>query len=331
MQTSRHSDLELTLSRSEARAILDDAIHRHFEKVRHRVPAFVRRHFGWSGAWAINRKGLGRDLYRAPLNAALVLPHAGLRAIAAGLSFAGREQSAEWLRSRDLFLKTDVAREIEWLIWTELFELPYRDGDRASTKDALAEEILADPRLQSRLEKVRTAMQRHWHPGGYEARLANALAVYSGNRAAAAELASIFLCVGAGAALLHQATPGVLTLGPALAKLIAQSLTAHSLPAGLAAIWLGYAPVKASLALTIGATAAVAVGSAATAAISGAVSDPIQSALGLHQRRLQGLVTATELALLGDERARLVAHDHYAGRVADLVDLVVGVWRFARA
>jgi hypothetical protein len=96
-------------------------------------------------------------------------------------------------------------------------------------------------------------------------------------------------------------------------------------------MWLGLAPVKASLALTIGATAAVAVGSAATAAVAGAVSDPIQAALGLHQRRLHGLVTATELALLGDERARLVAHDHYAGRVVDLVDLVVGVWRFARA
>src|SRR5437868_229370 len=134
MRTNQHSDLELTLTRSEARAILDDAIHRHFEKVRHRVPGFVRHHFGWSGAWRINRKGLGRDLYRAPLNAALVLPHAGLRAIASGLSYTGRERSAEWLRSRDLFLKTDVAREIEWLIWTELFQLPYRDGDRISTK-----------------------------------------------------------------------------------------------------------------------------------------------------------------------------------------------------
>ncbi|MBI1210048.1 MAG: hypothetical protein GC190_01175 [Alphaproteobacteria bacterium] len=323
--------LELALTRGEARAILDDAILRHFDKVRFRVPHFVRRHFGWSGAWKINRKGLGRDLYRAPLNAALVLPHAGVRLAAAGLALAGHDGSADWLRSQDLFLKTDVAREIEWLIWTELLRLPYRDGDRISTKDALAEEMLADPRLQTRLEAVRSAMQRNWNPGGYEARLSAALGVYSGNRAAAAELASIFLCLGAGAALLHQATPGVLTLGPALAKLIAQSLSAHSLPSGLAAMWLGLAPVKASLALTIGATAAVAVGSAATAAVSGALSDPIQAALGLHERRLHGLVTATELALLGDERARLVAHDHYAGRVIDLVDLVVGVWRFARA
>ncbi len=331
MRIDLRNDIDLTLTRNEARAILDDAIHRHFQKVRARVPGFVRRHFGWRGAWAINRKGLGRDLYRAPLNAALVMPHAGLRIVAGGLELTGRAESAEWLRSRNLFLKTDVAREIEWLIWTELFELPYRDGDRVSGKDALAEEILADARLQTRLENVRQAMQRHWRRDGYEKRLADALGIYSGNRAAAAELASIFLCLGAGAALIHQATPGVLTLGPALAALIAQSLSAQPLPSGLAALWLGLAPVKASLALTIGATAAVAVGSAATAAIAGAVSDPIQAALGLHQRRLLGLVTATELALLGDDKARLVAHDHYAGRVVDLVDLVVGVWRFARA
>jgi hypothetical protein len=227
-------------------------------------------------------------------------------------------------------LKTDVAREIEWLIWTELFELPYRDGDRVSLKDGLAEEILADARLQARLEKVRGAMQRQWRHDGYEARLASALAVYSGNRAAASELAGIFLCLGAGAALMHQATPGVLTLGPALAGLIAQGLSAQSVPTTLAALWLGLAPVKASFALTLGATAAVAVASAATAAVSGALSDPIQAGLGLHQRRLLGLATAAELALLGDERARLVAYDHYAGRVADLVDLVLGAWRLVR-
>ena len=323
--------VDLALTRGEARVILDDAIRRHFRKVRARVPRFVAKHFGWRGAWAINRKGLGRDLYRAPLNAALVLPHTGLRLAAYGLALAGRDANSEWLRSRNLFLKTDVAREIEWLIWSELFQLPYRDGERVTTRDGLAEEILSDPRLQGHLESVRQAMQRHWRRDGYETRLADALGVYAGNRAAAAELASIFLCLGAGAALVHQATPGVLTLGPALATLIAQSLSAQPLPSGLAALWLGLTPVKASLALTIGATAAVAAGSAATAAIAGAVSDPIQAALGLHQRRLVGLVMATELALLGDDKARLVAHDHYAGRVADLVDLFVGVWRFARA
>jgi Family of unknown function (DUF6635) len=328
--STRGTATEPALTRAEARAILDEAITRHFAKVRARIPVFVERNFGWRGAWKLNRKGIGRDLYRAPLNAALIVPHTGLRIAATLFDKRGRRDTAEWLRSRDLFLKTDVAREIEWRIWTELLELPYADGARVNIHDGLAREMLSDIRLASRLEMVHEAMRRHWSADGYEARLAQALGAYSGNRTAAGEIANIFVSLGAGAALLHQATPGVLTLGPALANLIAQALHSHSMPAAMAAIALGIAPVQASVSLTATATAAVAATLAATSAISGAVIDPIQSALGLHQRRLLALSNAVELLLLGDDRARLVAHDHYAGRVGDLVDLFVGIWRFAR-
>jgi hypothetical protein len=190
--------------------------------------------------------------------------------------------------------------------------------------------MLADMRLASRLDAVHAAMGRYWHAEAYQARLAQALSAYSGNRAAAAEIANIFISLGAGAALLHQATPGVLTLGPALANLVAQGLQVQSVPAGLAALALGIAPAQASTTLVAGATAAAAATLAATSAVSGALTDPIQAALGLHQRRLFALTNAVELLLLGDDRARLVAHDHYAGRVGDLVDLFVAVWRFAR-
>lgn len=328
--TRQNTIPEPALTRAEARAILDEAITRHFAKVRARIPHFVDRHFSWKGAWKLNRKGLGRDLYRAPLNAALILPHTGLRLAAMLAERNGHRDTADWLRSRDLFLKTDVAREIEWLIWTELLELPYADGARTSRYDGLAREMLADVRLASRLNNVHEAMRRHWSAEGYQVRLAQALGAYSGNRAAAAEIANIFVSLGAGAALLHQATPGVLTLGPALANLIAQSLNTQSMPAALTAITLGIAPVHASATLTASATAAVAATLAASSAISGAITDPIQSALGLHQRRLIALSNAVELLLLGDDRTRLVAHDHYVGRVGDLVDLFVGVWRFAR-
>ena len=328
--TRRLNAPEPALTRAEARAILDEAITRHFAKVRARIPAFVNRHFSWKRAWKLNRRGIGRDLYRAPLNAALILPHTGLRLAAMLAAKRGNHQTADWLRSRDLFLKTDVAREIEWLIWTELLELPYSDGKRTSRRDGLAREMLADIRLQSRLTNVHDAMKRHWKADGYQARLADALSAYSGNRAAAAEIANIFVSLGAGAALLHQATPGVLTLGPALANLIAQSVSAQSMPAALTAVTLGVAPVQASATLTASATAAVAATLAAASSVSGIVTDPIQSALGLHQRRLNALTNAVELLLLGDDRARLVAHDHYVGRVSDLADVFMGIWRFAR-
>jgi len=172
--TRRLNAPEPALTRAEARAILDEAITRHFAKVRARIPAFVEKHFSWKGAWKLNRKGIGRDLYRAPLNAALILPHTGLRLAAMLAAKRGNHGTADWLRSRDLFLKTDVAREIEWLIWTELLELPYSDGKRTSRRDGLAREMLADIRLQSRLTNVHDAMKRHWKADGYQARLADA-------------------------------------------------------------------------------------------------------------------------------------------------------------
>jgi hypothetical protein len=328
--TRRNTAPEPALTRFEAREILDDAITRHFDKVRARIPGFVERHFSWQGAWKLNRKGLGRDLYRAPLNAALILPHTGLRLAALLLDKRGNHDTADWLRSRDLFLKTDVAREIEWLIWTELLELPYADGKRTSRRDGLAREMLSDLRLANRLTTVHEAMRKHWKADAYQDRLAQALGAYSGNRAAAAEIANIFVSLGAGAALLHQATPGVLTLGPALANLLAQNLGVQSTSAALTALTLGIAPAQASATLTVSATAAVAATLAATSSVSGIVTDPIQAALGLHQRRLIALTNAVELLLLGDDRARLVAHDHYVGRVSDLVDVFVGIWRFAR-
>src|SRR6266567_2464696 len=48
-----------------------------------------------------------------------------------------------------VLLGTTVGREIEWLILTELLELPVRQGYRIARKDALAETILASPYIQS--------------------------------------------------------------------------------------------------------------------------------------------------------------------------------------
>src|SRR5918992_1029005 len=38
-------------------------------------------------------------------------------------------------------------RELQWLLYTELLELPYAQEGRASHRDALLEHILAEPRI----------------------------------------------------------------------------------------------------------------------------------------------------------------------------------------
>jgi hypothetical protein len=314
------------LSPSEARQIVTQAIRAHFQKVRSRIPAFVDRTYGWIPALKINARGLGKDMVRAPLNAALVLPHFGLRLAARGFARAGRDRTAQWLNTRQLFLKTDVAREIEWRVWTELLELPYRDGGRVSAHDGLAAEILSHPCLRERLIEAERAYGRHVSEDALKDRLAQAFVAYGESRAAAAEVASAFACLGAGAALLGQFTPSILTLGPALANLVATKVAAAG-GGTLTALWLGIVPVKAGAATTVAVTAGAYLAAAAATAVSGAATDPIQRHLGLHERRLHGMVDAIELALLGDTQAKFTPHDHYAGRLIDLADVLTAAWR----
>ena len=102
--------------RALARAIAADAIDRYLEATRARIVPFVDEHFSFTGAWALHRRALGRDLLRAPVNVMLVLPQVALLPAGAALARrAGWRRGADWLGSRQLLRETDVAREIAWL------------------------------------------------------------------------------------------------------------------------------------------------------------------------------------------------------------------------
>ena len=60
---------------------------------------------------------------------------------------------------------------------------------------------------------------------------------------------------------------------------------------------------------------------AVTAGFAGVVSDPLQRALGLHQRRLHRLIDALGRELKGDSEVAFQVRDHYVARIFDLVDL----------
>ena len=103
---------------------------------------------------------------------------------------------------------------------------------------------------------------------------------------------------GAGLAAYHQFTPGVTTLGAALATTIAHETAVSGFALGP---WLGkiyYSLFAASTPplLYAGVFAGMLIPLAALAAFAGVVSDPLQRALGLHQRRLHRLIDAVEAA-----------------------------------
>jgi hypothetical protein len=235
-------------------------------------------------------------------------PQLGLQAAAYAFEIAGRKRDAQWLKSRELFVRTTVAQEIERRIFVDLLELPYSGPGKSSFKDALAIEIMGDKRLTDAL----SVLEGPWgedERSRIEALLSENLSIYLNGRAAVNEITSGTLTLGAGIVLLHEATPGILTLGPAIARVIAAKTagTAGALAAG----------------------GSVLAATAVASAFSGVVTDPIQKALGIHHRRLIALLDTLEDGFLGGD-ARLAVQEHYAARLVDIFGAVASVWSFLK-
>ena len=266
---------------------------------------------------------------RSPANLALSAPHLAAR-VSAGLArHAGLTPAADWLDSRRYFLQTDVARELEWRLFTEFLELPIQQGERVSDRDALAAEILRDPRIAAGGEG---APQSPADQEAFRAWLAAAASTYEGTRVSAADLATAAVSAGVGALAFKKLTPGMLSLGPATAQMLVQhaAIAGFPLGTGAGALWYGAFPAAAPAALSIGLTGGLLAAGAVIGAFSGVVTDPIQRGLGLHQRRLRRLIDCLERELTGQGDSRFTVRDHYVARTLDVIEALGLVWRTAR-
>ena len=314
---------------TQARLIVDEAAARYCAARRAKIDDFVDRTFSLSGTLKLHRRALGWDLVRSPANLALSGPHLAAR-VSAGLArHAGLTPAADWLDSRRYFLQTDVARELEWRLFTELLELPIQQSERVSDRDALAAEILRDPRIASGSED---APQSPAEQEAFRAWLAGAASTYEGTRVSAADLATAAVSAGVGALAFKKLTPGMLSLGPATAQVLVQhaAIAGFPLGTGAGALWYGAFPAAAPAAFSIGLTGGLLAAGAVIGAFSGVVSDPIQRKLGLHQRRLRRLIDCLERELTGQGDSRFTVRDHYVARTLDVIEALGLVWRTAR-
>src|SRR5579883_3497828 len=244
---------------------------------------------------------------------------------------AGRAARGALRAHAQLILRTDVACEIEWRLFTELLELPCEQPGRESRRDALAEAILADPRVTGAAGALLAGIGRQAEEPAFRARLAEAMATYAGTRAAAAEITTSLLTLSSGALALKQLTPGAASLGPALAALIAQQSAIASFPlgAGLGGIWFGLFPAAPGFGLVAALTGGLMLAASFTAAFAGIVADPVQRRLGLHEKRLRRMLAALEAQMLDPASPGFAVHDHYVARLLDLFDMLGSAWRLA--
>ncbi len=315
----------------DARTIVNAAIDRYIAARHARVDAFVDGNFSLGNSLRLHRRAVGYDLVRAPANVAMMVPYLAAQLTAAGAKRLKAERVGRWLASRKFFLSTDVARELAWRLHADLLELPYADGDRRIDHDALAEEILRDPRLAAALDTLATTLMRHKSDPRTQDRLQAMFETYAGSRNAVAELVTNLAMAGAGATLFKQLTPGALSLGPAVAGAIAHQAAVASFPLGVGAggLWYGLIGVTPSAALVVGATGGLLALTAVATAFAGVIGDPVQRALGLHRRRLHKLIDALGEELKGESEAAYHVRDHYAARIFDLIDVARATYRLA--
>jgi hypothetical protein len=276
----------------------------------------------------MHRKAIGWDMLKAPANIALAVPQIATKLAAAGAKAVGADRASAYLASRKLVFETEVGIEIEWLIITDLLKLPFRRGERVSLKDALADTIMSAPEVEERLSKALVQIGKHGDDPAFRERLEDTIEIYAGTRAAAAEITTSLLTVGAGALAVKQITPGVMSLGPALAAALSQNAAVASFPLGASAgsLWYVLFPAAASPLLVGGITGSLLALTSVASAFAGIIADPVQKGLGLHQRRLHRLIGAVEKQWTSEhENAEFVA------RLLDMFDVLSAAYRVARA
>ena len=314
-----------------ARRIVMDGFGRYLTGARERIDPFVDEHFSFSGALDLHRHAVGWDMLRAPANLAMVFPQFGLMA---GSSLARRvrwKRGADWMRDRRVVMETAVARELDWLVHTELLQLPYRQGARESTRDALTEAVFADPQVGTASRIVLEAIGRRTDDPDYRSNLERKLADYTRSRDAAAEITTAIISAAVGAIAFKQMTPGVMSLGPAVAGAAAQSAAIAGFPLGatLGGVWYAAFPATAGVATTIAVTSALALAVAPISAFAGLLADPVQRYFGLHQRRFGKLIDAIGRDLKGDGPGDFEVRAHYVMRLLDFAEALRLAWRLA--
>jgi hypothetical protein len=303
---------------------VEKGIEAYITSRRARIPGFIDRHFSFRGALALHRKTFGRDFYKHPVNLLWSLPVALGKGAADLLEKAGAKRTATWLNRLPRGIPTVLQQELQWLIYTDLLELPYAQEGRESSRDALMEHILAEPWISARCEEYLTQLHSVAARPAFREALERHLEEYGKTRGAVSELAGSLITLAAGYAALSKATPGALSAGTAAATAIAQHMA-------IANFWLGstvgawyYAvfPVSASAGLVAATTGTMIAAVGVVTALAWIVLDPLLAQTGIHRRRLDRFVTALGEELRGGRRGDYRVRDHYIARVFDVLDML---------
>jgi len=304
---------------------VESGVKNYIRSRKDKIPGFINTHFSLQGSLRMHRKALGKDLYKAPLNILWIVPTLLTRAASAMLNKLGSETMARRLDRIPAGFETDVQKEITWLIYSELLELPYQQGDRQATKDALLESILDTPEISTIISGYLAEIHQKSGDPKFRKSLEKNFQEYASSRAAAADIASSIITLASGAVAFHKLTPGALMSGSAVAAVIAEKLAIANFWLGpsLGAWYYSVFPATASTGLLVAATSSVIATLALLSSFTGILTDPVQLKLGIHQKRLEKFLDALANELLDKTASPYKIKDLYITRVFDLFDILI--------
>ncbi|KMQ75954.1 DUF6635 family protein [Marinobacter subterrani] len=308
---------EQTASEAEVEQALRSAVERYFDDCRARIPAFIDRHFHYPGAIATNRKALGWDMLRAPIN----LLWAPVYALACVLKMLLPKSSGlSWFHRLvnrvPAGLTTRVQQHISHLILVELLN---NGHEKALLESYLIEELEAvyqrsdcDPINHTQFKKLIGPL------------VADTLSQYRVTRTASADISNSITCTVLGAFAFQKFTPGGIGLGVVLASMLAKTLAARDFILGetIGGWYYSLFPPEPSLATTAGVMLAVMAALAAFAALSGVIFDPVQAAVGLHRRRLHKLLDHLQKDITLSTQSSFRPKDQFVARILDTFDMI---------
>jgi hypothetical protein len=280
---------------------LQENVAAHITACRLRIPRFVADNYAWPGAWRLNRQAWGWDIAIAPFNFILGFPNFLLRILAMLLELLKLRRTARWLGHLHLGLPTRVQRSLTARVKCDLLGLPERDNQANNPVLHLIESVAVKPAQ-----------------------------IYVQTRNVAADITAGTLAAIIGVIFFKQFTPGSFSAGSVIAQQIAREQAIGDFPFGetLGGVYYGLFPVNPSLTVIVITLLGVIATIAVVAAFSGIVHDPLQSATGIHQRRLNQLLDAIEASANQTPGKEYRPKDTIFGRIYDLVDWIKGLLSF---
>lgn len=305
------------VSEVEIEQAIGAGIERYFDDCRARIPAFIDRHFHYPGAIATNRKALGWDMLRAPLN----LLWAPVYALASLVRILTRKRTGlGWLH--DLAdrvpagFTTRVQQHISHLILVDLLN----DGQEKSLLESYLVEALEAVYARHTFEPI----DHRRFSKLIEPLVDEALSQYRVTRTASADITNSITCTVLGAFAFQKFTPGGIGLGVVLASVLAKTLAARDFILGetIGEWYYSVFPPEPSLATTASVMVAVMAALAAFAALSGVIFDPVQAAVGLHRRRLRKLLDHLQMDVSLSTQSSFRPKDQFVARILDTFDMI---------